>query len=64
MQLSEQIWSNLKKKLLGTQFTHRWDKIWMNVAERLLGVTITPDWEDTITTPLQSDQNRLDTVLL
>lgn len=27
MQLSEQIWSNLKKKLLGTQFTHRWDKV-------------------------------------
>ncbi|CAG7891316.1 unnamed protein product, partial [Brassica rapa] len=36
----------------------------MNVAERLLGVTITPDWEDPITTLLQSDQNRLDTVLL
>ncbi|KAF3540974.1 hypothetical protein F2Q69_00018525 [Brassica cretica] len=27
MQLSEQIWSNLTKKLLGTQFTHRWDKV-------------------------------------
>ena len=33
--------------------------VWMNVAEKLLGAAITPDWEDTVTSLLRPNRNRL-----
>ncbi|KAF2562000.1 hypothetical protein F2Q70_00016886 [Brassica cretica] len=36
----------------------------MNVAEKLLGAAITPDWEDTVTSLLRPNRNRLDAILL
>ncbi|XP_013694503.1 uncharacterized protein LOC106398509 [Brassica napus] len=38
--------------------------VWMNVAEKLLGPEITPDWEDTVTSLLRQNRNRLDAILL
>ena len=38
--------------------------VWMNVAEKLLGAAITPDWEDTVTSLLRPNRNRLDAILL
>lgn len=36
----------------------------MNIAEGPLGSVITPDWEDTVSSVLNSNRNKLNTILL